>query len=71
MTQETVRRLKNSTVNGSVVLFPQDDSEDGFDKPPSEKDDFDIYDLVGSLKREKQSICSRRVVGRATPSNSR
>ena len=32
--------------------FSQDDSEDGFDKPPSGKDDFDIHDLVGSLKRE-------------------
>lgn len=35
--------------------FSQDDgdSDGGFDRPPSGKDDFDIHDLVGSLKPEK------------------
>jgi hypothetical protein len=53
------------------VLFLQDDSEDGFDKSPSEKDDFGIHDLMGSLKRENAVDLFKESSGRATPRNSR
>lgn len=31
-----------------------DDDDDGFDLPPTNKDEFDLADLVGSVKKEKQ-----------------
>jgi hypothetical protein len=46
----TSQKLRSKRKRGA---FSEQQEETGFDLPPSGKDDFDIHDLVGSLKKEK------------------
>ena len=51
----TAQKLQRSKRRNRDSSQDNDNSHDGFhfDRPPSGKDDFDIHDLVGSLKPEK------------------
>jgi len=44
------------------------DDGDGFDLPPSEADEFDLMDLMGSVK--KQELKTKELLGRRSSSNS-
>lgn len=47
----TSQKLRSKRKRGAFSEQQEDTA--GFDLPPSGKDDFDIHDLVGSLKKEK------------------
>ena len=51
LTSQKQRVSKRKRRAGDDTFMNPDD--DGFDRPPSGKDDFDLSDLVGSLKPEK------------------
>jgi hypothetical protein len=48
----TAERLQQQKKNKKNTKL-QEDNVDGFDLPPSEKDEFDMTDLMGSVKKEK------------------
>jgi hypothetical protein len=47
----TSQKMRSKRKRGA--FSEQQESDAGFDLPPSGRDDFDIHDLVGSLKKEK------------------